>query len=343
MSHILRAARADDLQALYEMAKSTGGGFTNLPPDRKSLSAKLDRAAEAFGRASDVIADDLFVFVLENTLTGDVRGTCQIFSQVGQKWPFYSYRMGVLTQHSTELSRTFRAEMLSLTTDLEGSTEVGGLYLHQGERAGGLGMLIARSRYLFIRNHRARFADKTLAELRGVIDEAGGSPFWDGVAGRFFGMNFQQADEFNAVHGNQFIADLMPKHPVYTAMLPETARAVIGIPHPTGRAAMRMLELEGFAWENYIDIFDGGPTMTARTDQIRSIREAQDVKIVRLDESLGDHKAGEKMLVAHGVLSNFRAAYGWLRPQDEGVALDPASAALLGVGEGDVITQVARW
>lgn len=343
MSHILRAARASDLQALYEMAKSTGGGFTNLPPDRKSLAAKLERAADAFGRADDKIADDLFVFVLENTQTGDVRGTCQIFSQVGQKWPFYSYRMGMLTQHSVELDRTFRAEMLSLTTDLEGSTEVGGLYLHQGERAGGLGMLIARSRYLFIRNHRTRFANKTLAELRGVIDEAGGSPFWDGVAGRFFGMNFQQADEFNAVHGNQFIADLMPKHPVYTAMLPETARAVIGIPHPTGRAAMRMLELEGFAWENYIDIFDGGPTMTARTDQIRSVREAHDGRIQRVDPNLATHPSAQKMLVAHGQLADFRATYGWVAADGDGLVMDSASAALLHVSEGDVITRVGRW
>ncbi len=343
MTYIIRSARADDLQALYEMAKSTGGGFTNLPPDRKSLTAKLDRAAAAFSRSNDEIADDLFVFVLENTVTGDVRGTCQIFSQVGQKWPFYSYRMGVLTQHSVELGRTFRAEMLSLTTDLEGSTEVGGLYLHQGERAGGLGMLIARSRYLFIRNHRARFSDKTLAELRGVIDEAGGSPFWDGVAGRFFGMNFQQADEFNAVHGNQFIADLMPKHPVYTAMLPETARAVIGIPHPTGRAAMRMLELEGFAWESYIDIFDGGPTMTARTDQIRSVREAKDALITKVDNHLGDHKAGEKMLLACGRLDEFRAAYGWLSENAEGIAIDPQAAALLRVQPGDRLTYVPRW
>lgn len=343
MSYIIRAAREADLQALYEMAKSTGGGFTNLPPDRKSLSAKLDRAAAAFGRHDDQIADDLFVFVLENTATGDVRGTCQIFSQVGQKWPFYSYRMGVLTQHSVELDRTFRAEMLSLSTDLEGSSEVGGLYLHHGERAGGLGMLIARSRYLFIRNHRQRFSDKTLAELRGVIDEAGGSPFWDGIAGRFFGMNFQQADEFNAVHGNQFIADLMPKHPVYTAMLPETARAVIGIPHPTGRAAMRMLELEGFAWENYIDIFDGGPTMTARTDQIRSIREAQDAPLVAVDDQLGEHKGGEKMLIAHGMLAGFRAAYGWVAQRDDGVAIDPHAARLLGIEAGDQVTFVPRW
>ncbi|MEI5617046.1 arginine N-succinyltransferase, partial [Streptomyces brasiliscabiei] len=113
--------------------------------------------------------------------------------------------------------------LLNLVTDLEGSSEVGGLFLHPGERAGGLGLLLARSRYLFIAMHRARFADRILAELRGIIDERGGSPFWDGVAGRFFGMSFQEADYFNAINGNQFIADLMPKHPVYVAMLPEGA------------------------------------------------------------------------------------------------------------------------
>ena len=342
MTFVIRAARADDLQHLYEMAKRTGGGFTNLPPDRKALAAKLERGAAGFARTEDEVGDDLFVFVLENTATGEVRGTCQIFSAVGQKWPFYSYRIGALTQHSEELGRTFRADILNLSTDLEGASEVGGLFLHPGERAGGLGMLIARSRYLFIRNHRLRFADRTLAELRGVIDEAGGSPFWDGVAGRFFGMNFQDADEFNAKYGNQFIADLMPKHPVYIAMLTEAARAVIGVPHPSGRAAMRMLEEEGFAWESYVDIFDGGPTMTVRTDQIRSIREAKDDQVVALDPALGDHKVGEKRLLATGKLAEFRTAYGWVEQRGGGIALDPASAALLGVEPGMTVTHVAR-
>ncbi len=343
MTHVIRAANADDLQHLYEMAKRTGGGFTNLPPDRKALTAKLERGAAAFARTEDEVGDDLFVFVLENTATGEVRGTCQIFSAVGLKWPFYSYRIGALTQHSEELGRTFRADILNLSTDLEGASEVGGLFLHPGERAGGLGMLIARSRYLFIRNHRARFADRCLAELRGVIDEAGGSPFWDGVAGRFFGMNFQDADEFNAKFGNQFIADLMPKHPVYIAMLSEAAKAVIGVPHPSGRAAMRMLEEEGFAWENYIDIFDGGPTMTVRTDQIRSIREAQDQDVVAVDAGLGDHMAGEKRLLAVGRLADFRTAYGWVEQRADGVAIDPGSAALLGLEPGMTVTHVARW
>jgi arginine N-succinyltransferase len=343
MTFIIRPATTNDLQPIYEMAKRTGGGFTNLPPDKPALSAKLEKSDAAFSRQGEELGNDMFVFVLENTATREVRGTCQIFSQVGQKWPFYSYRLGTLTQHSEELDQTFRAEMLTLSTDLEGSTEVGGLFLHPAERSGGFGMLIARSRYLFIGMHRSRFAERTLAELRGVIDEAGMSPFWDGIAGRFFGMNFQDADEFNAARGNQFIADLMPKHPIYTAMLPETARAVIGVPHPTGRAAMRMLENEGFEWEKYVDIFDGGPTMSVKTDVIKSIREAQTSVIIGTSDALGDHKGGEKILAARGTLGDFRAAFAWIDPTDGGVVIDAGSATLLGLGKGDAITHVARW
>ncbi|TPG43219.1 arginine N-succinyltransferase [Sphingomonas koreensis] len=338
MTFLIRPARDEDLQALYEMAKLTGGGFTNLPPDRASLKTKLDRSHACFDRTDDgTVTDELFVLVLENTDTGEVRGTCQIFTQVGRKWPFYSYRIGTLTQHSSELDRTFRADMLTLSTDLEGSSEVGGLFLHPGERAGGLGLLLARSRYLFIRAHRARFADRILAELRGIIDEAGGSPFWDGLAGRFFGMNFQDADQFNATHGNQFIADLMPKHPIYTAMLSESARAVIGLPHPSGRAAMRMLENEGFRFENYVDIFDGGPTMTTQTDNVRTIREARDAEILAID-----HDGGAPSLVASGQLRDFRCAYGKVRQCDTKVVIDPASAQALGVTEGATVSHVGR-
>ncbi|QIG80625.1 arginine N-succinyltransferase [Stakelama tenebrarum] len=336
MTFVIRAARDEDLQALYEMAKLTGGGFTNLPPEKDALRAKLDRSHQAFARTDDSIADELFVLVLENVETGEVRGTCQLFTQVGQKWPFYSYRLGMVTKHSQELNRTFRAQLLSLANDLEGSSEVGGLFLHPKERAGGLGMLLARSRYLFIARHRARFGDRILAELRGVIDEAGGSPFWDGVAGRFFGMSFQEADEFNALHGNQFIADLMPKHPIYTAMLTESARAVIGRPHPNGRAAMRMLENEGFAWENYIDIFDGGPTMTARTDQVKSIREARTETVRAVGE------AGEPALVAGGHLADFRCVLGKVATGQDGLRIDAGSAAALDIGEGGEVIHVAR-
>ncbi|MBB3878560.1 arginine N-succinyltransferase [Sphingomonas pseudosanguinis] len=337
-SFCIRPAVDTDLRHLYEMAKLTGGGFTNLPPDRRALTAKLARSHAAFASNGDgKVKDELFVLMLEDRATGDVRGTCQIFTHVGQKHPFYSYRIGTLTQHSRELDRTFRAEMLSLTTDLEGASEVGGLFLHPGERAGGLGLLLARSRYLFMRANRPRFADRVLAELRGVIDEAGGSPFWDGLAGRFFGMNFQQADEFNAIHGHQFIADLMPKHPIYTAMLTETARAAIGLPHPSGRAAMRMLENEGFAFEHYIDIFDGGPTMTARTDHVRTIRDARESTVVAIDAL-----PGREALVAAGRLADFRCALADIRDGDGGIILSEDTARTLDLTVGDTVLHIDR-
>jgi len=328
MTFLIRPATLADLQPMYEMAKLTGGGFTNLPPDKGALRAKLERTVAAFSDPDSKEEDRLFVLMLENVTTGEIRGTCQIFTQVGLRWPFYSYRLGTISTRSEELGRTFRAETLNLVSDLEGSSEVGGLFLHPHERAGGLGLLLARSRYLFIRAHRAHFADRILAELRGVIDDAGGSPFWDGVAGKFFGMNFQEADQFNALHGNQFIADLMPKHPVYVAMLPETARSVIGLQHPTGRAAMRMLENEGFAYENYVDIFDGGPTMTARTDQVRSIRDAQSGTLTAIAPG------GDRALVARGEWTGFRCCFGALSAAASGLTLDEDAAQVLGVEPG---------
>ena len=179
MSFRVRPAGADDFQAIYKMAKLTGGGFTNLPPDRVTLVKKLARSSESFGRKKDEQKGDLYMFVLEDPQSGKIRGTCQVFGQVGVAQPFYSYHLSTLTQSSPELGKTFRNQMLTLTTDLEGSSEVGGLFLHPELRAGGWGALLARSRYMFMKMHRARFGDRTLAELRGVMDDAGNAPFWD--------------------------------------------------------------------------------------------------------------------------------------------------------------------
>ncbi len=338
MSFRVRPARPEDFKAIYEMAKLTGGGFTNLPPDRDTLVRKLDRSAKSFARQEDSQAGDLYMFVLEDPKKRQIRGTCQVFGQVGVVQPFYSYHISTLTQASPELGKTFRNQTLTLTTDLEGSSEVGGLFLHPQVRAGGWGSLLARSRYHFIRHHRPRFGERTLAELRGVIDEAGNAPFWDGLAGRFFGMSFPEADEFNAIHGTRFIADLMPKTPIYVALLADSAKAVIGQPHPTGRAALKMLEQEGFYYDRYIDIFDGGPTVVADTDEIRTVRDSTYETIVEIGE-------GGKlpMLISAGRLGDFRACAATVRKiPNEGLGLDRECAELLEVKEGDQVLAVGR-
>jgi arginine N-succinyltransferase len=199
-------------------------------------------------------------------------------------------------------------------------------------------MLLARSRYLFIKQHRPRFGDSVLAELRGVMDQAGHSPFWDALGGRFFGMTFPEADEFNAVHGTQFIADLFPKSPIYVSMLPESAKAVIGQPHPTGRAALKMLENENFDWDGYIDIFDGGPTVTARTDKIKTLVEAE---WLRVAESNGG--GANTMMLATGVMHDFVACYSHATKNDNGeLIIDAEAMAMLGIGPGDLVLAVSR-
>jgi arginine N-succinyltransferase len=338
MTFRVRPATGEDFRAIYQMAKLTGGGFTNLPPDRSTLVAKLDRSEKSFARKEDSQTGDLYVFVLEDPKSGKIRGTCQVFGQVGVAQPFYSYHLSTLTQTSPELGKTFRNQILTLTTDLEGSSEVGGLFLHPEMRAGGWGSLLARSRYLFIKQHRARFGDRVLAELRGVMDEAGNAPFWDAIAGKFFGMTFPEADEFNAVHGTKFIADLMPRAPIYVALLAESAKAVMGQPHPSGRAALRMLEEEGFYFDRYIDIFDGGPTVTADTDDIRTLRESTRETVREIGEG-GKVKA----LVASGRLKDFRACMACVKKlPKKGLCIDAEAAELLEVEVGDEILVAAR-
>lgn len=338
MTYRVRPATGEDYRAIYQMAKLTGGGFTNLPPDRQTLVGKLDRSDRCFERTEDSQAGDLYMFVLEDPTTGNIRGTCQVFGQVGVTQPFYSYHLSTLTQSSPELGKTFRNQLLTLTTDLEGSSEVGGLFLHPELRAGGWGSLLARSRYLFMKLHRKRFGERTLAELRGVMDETGNAPFWDSLAGKFFGMTFPEADEFNAVHGTKFIADLMPRTPIYVALLTEGAKSVMGLPHPSGRAALRMLEEEGFYFDRYVDIFDGGPTVTADTDDIRTVRESVTEKVCEVAEG-GKLKA----LVASGRLKDFRCCCASVQKvPKKGVRIDPEAAELLEVGVGDDIVMVTR-
>lgn len=335
MTMIVRAAGLDDLPALDAMARSTGGGFVNLPPDRDKLRDRLTAAIAAFGREQGQPDNDRFLFVLEDG--ADACGTCQIFARVGGSTPLYSYRIDRRSAWCAGLDRAIESDQLTICTDHHGCSEVGGLFLRADARAAGAGALLARSRYLFIAMHRARFADTTIAELRGVVDEDGGAPFWDGIAARFFGIGFAQADAFNAANGTHALAEMMPRTPVLLAMLDPRARDVVGVPHPSGRQAMRLLEKEGFRHDRYIDLFDGGPTVTAATDDIATIRAAR-TATVRATTVTG----GAPVIVASGRLAAFRCCFGTVAPHGDDIAIDPVAAAALGVAIGDTLTYAPR-
>ena len=301
MTPVVRMARASDLDTLFDLAALTGGGMTNLPHDRDSLGEKIAWSERSL--AADIAQPDneFYMLMLEDEESGKVLGTASIYSRLGATWPFYSYKIHRITHLSHDLERSFAAEVLHLVNDFDGASEVGGLFLHPDARSGGLGALAARSRYMFIASHRQRFGDRVVAELRGwTLD--GISPFWEAVGKPFFGAEFHDADRHNALHGNQFIADLMPRYPIYVTMLPKAACEAIGRPHEGSVPARRMLEAEGFVYDGYVDIFDGGPTLSVRTGDIRTIRESR-------PEGCGLLSPVDRPLLATGIGADFKVRF----------------------------------
>ena len=108
----------------------------------------------------------------------------------------------------------------------------------------------------------------------------------------------------------------------------------MGQPHPSGRAALRMLEHEGFVFDRYIDIFDGGPTVTAATDQIRTIREC-----ARRDGRRDRPTAAARRCSSRpaGSRTSGPAARRSRSSPKKGIRIDPEAAELLEVEVGDQV------
>ncbi|ATE65105.1 arginine N-succinyltransferase [Rhizorhabdus dicambivorans] len=328
----IRPVRSDDLDALLVLADRAGTGFTNLPRDRVVLRQRIERSAELLSGGEPGGA---IILVIE--VGGQVRGCGMIFPRVGVDWPFYSYRISHTTQRSSIDGRMVRFPVLTLTNDLEDCAEVGGLVIDPELRRGGYGRMIARSRYLFIACHRAMFGKRVIADLRGWLDAAGSSPFWEAVGGRFYAMSFAEADHINATTGNQFIADLGPRAPIYVNMLSQEAQKAIGRVHDDGRAAQALLIEEGFRDEGYVDIFDAGQTMIADIDALKAVRHRHSATFIRTDsgDTLHDH------LIADGRGSDFCCTVGSVEAAGGQAITDPGSAVRLGLSEGDPISWLA--
>ncbi|HET8790517.1 MAG TPA: arginine N-succinyltransferase, partial [Modicisalibacter sp.] len=232
-----------------------------------------------------------------------------------------------------DLHRTI--DTLFLSSDHTGDAEVASLYLRPEYRGGQRnGALLSKARWLFMAQFRDRFPDKVLAEMRGVFDENGISPFWKCLGSHFFPMDFNEADRLTGMGQKSFIGELMPKFPIYTTFLPEDARACIGQVHEHTRPALEMLKKEGLRWEGYIDIFDGGPTVEAYIDDVRAVRLSTLCKV----EVAASLETSERpcWLVATTEIADFRAAWVGRGPSDDGtLTLTEEEARRLDVATGD--------
>ena len=188
------------------------------------------------------------------------------------------------------------------------------------------------TRFLFMAAQPQRFAPVTIAEMRGYVDSDGVSPFWEAIGGHFFEIDFRSADQLSA-NKKEFIADLMPRHPLYIPMLPPEAQAQVGQVHPETEGALKLLEQEGFKNAQEIDIFDGGPMVKVDTAEIRSIKDS----VRGTFSATASQISSDHMIICNDSL-RFRACLGQASiDENSQVTITNETALALGLRIGDPI------
>ncbi len=329
-ARVVRPVAARDLPQMMTLIGALGSGMTTMPSNPDALAAKIDRSEQSFaGRAK---SDLQYVLVLEDD-EGRLLGASAVYPRIGDSHGFFSYKLTRLVQRSKLLERRADLELLTLNNDYTGATEVGSLAVAPSQRGSGAGRLMARARYMLMASFPHLFAETVIAEMRGWQDENSRSPFWDAIGARFFDLPFEEADRLSAVEGVGFIAELMPKHPIYTALLPDAARAAIGKPHRESAKAMAMLLAEDFRYDGHVDVFDGGPQIYIARDKIRTVMDSRPVCIA----SNWRERPTVPLLLSNTQLEHFRVVESEGSVEDGAATVNDQTRRALGVQTGDMM------
>lgn len=340
----VRPIARDDLAAVLALSERSGSGLTTLPANRDRLMVRIERSLASFANAAEK-ANACYMFVLvEARNAGEERvvGICAIEAAVGLNEPWYNYHVGTLVHASRALDVYTVTPTLFLSNDHTGHSELCSLFLDNRFRIGKNGALLSKSRLLFIAEFAGLFSSKVIAELRGRLEADGSSPFWEGLGRHFFAMEYSRADYLTGTGQKSFIAELMPRHPVYVNLLPPAARDSIGAVHADTAPARAMLEQEGFRYEGYVDIFDAGPTVECTRDNIDIVRRASVMTCTLGEENPVPDSLTDDILwlVCNRKYADFRSLVTAAPPRVDRFPLLPYAAEALGVREGDSVRVV---
>ena len=101
---VIRPIKKNDFAELVKIADESGHGFTSLPNNEELLASKITRSEASFKKTVDCPQDEGYLFVLENTETGEVLGTSAIEAAVGLDDAFYHYHLSKVIHSSRTLN-----------------------------------------------------------------------------------------------------------------------------------------------------------------------------------------------------------------------------------------------
>lgn len=333
---IIRPIQQHDYDDLYRIAEESGHGFTSLPVNEALLKKRIDCTEKSFKKEVVKPGTEGYLFVMEDTETGKIVGTSGIEAAIGLEDTFYSYHLAKVVHSSRELNIYNRVETLTLCNDYTGASEICTLFLSQTHRKNRNGRFLSRVRFLFMAEHKERFDETVIAEMRGVSDDKGRSPFWNWLETHFFSMDFPTVDYLTGIGNKSFIAELMPKHPVYVNLLSESAQAVINQVHDNTIPALKLLEAEGFCRRDYVDIFDAGPTVECNINNIKTIAQSRRYQVI-----ISDVNESNNYIICNTKIEGFLAVQASIQLQDsEYVVISKSTAEALNVNKDDWVRLV---
>jgi len=303
--------------------------------NEKLLTNRINHSVASFDKPNVTEpGDEGYLMVGFDSQTGEVAGTTGIEASIGWDVPFYTYHISKVVHSSRKLGVNNVVKLLTFGNNYTGCSEVCTLFLRPDFRHGLNGRLMSKCRFLMMAEHPERFSETVFAEMRGVSDAEGNSPFWQWLQEHFFSIEFVLADYLTGIGKKGFISDLMPKLPIYVNLLSKEAQAVIGQVHDNTKPALRLLEREGFSCRGYVDIFDAGPTVECDVRNIESVKHSFRAKV-----KIGEHSSSQDYLIANTSFSGFRAtaAKGGFDQESETVLLSAEVADALNVSEGDFV------
>ena len=335
--NVIRPIELDDLDALARLAEIRKVGLTSLPKDKELLRKKILRSLRGFELVDgEDPHGESYLFVMEDLESGQIVGTSAMDSKVGGFEPFYTYKIEETLHESKSLKIKQKIPTLHLVVEHNGPCEIGTLFLHPDYRKGGNGRALSLSRFLFMAQSPQYFDPLVIAEIRGVIDDAGHSPFWDNLGKHFFRLDFATADDLSGTD-KKFIADLMPRHPIYVPLLAQEAQRVIGEPNEKSKPALDILEAEGFRFCDMVDIFEAGPVISCPQNRIRTIAQNRQAIV----SGTTSDKIDSEIFLLSNNSRDFRACKATLEIlPDEKIRLPDEAAAALQVKTGDMVRYI---
>lgn len=323
--YVVRRAMMSDLPTLHKMSKMVH--FINLPPDQEIIAGKIRNSRKSFVRAANdaksvhkprgpsagggisekTAMADIFMFVIEEMNSDSCIGTSQLVSQMGGPGhPNVCFKLETRDKYAKDLKVGTRHTVARVYLDETGPTELGGLIMQPSFRGHKmkLGRFVALIRFHFIALHRKMFRPTILAELMAPITTNSESLVWDALGRRFIPLSYDEADRF-CQYSREFMTELLPEGDIHLSLLPPGVRAQFGEVGPDTLPARRMLENLGFEYHGFVDPFDGGPYITANTDEIDLVKDTFQATLgASIEQSQTDQAGIVSVLTTDG---DFRA------------------------------------